>query len=67
MDAEQEQELKEKMELAGYEFELLPGEDDVLMIHVQGRLICGARYALSMSNKWLESIIDETVGITDGR
>jgi hypothetical protein len=64
MDAEQEQSLKEKLDEVGYpDFELLPGEDDVLMIHAQGHLICGALHALSMSNKWLEALIDETVGI----
>ncbi len=65
MTPEEKQELAEKLERVGYpEFGLSPGESDVLMIYVQDHLICGARYALSMSDKWLESLIDETVGAT---
>lgn len=63
MTPEQKQELTEKLERVGYsdEFELRPGEDKVLMIYVQDHFICGALYALSMSDKWLESLIDEEI------
>lgn len=62
MTPEQEQELSEKM--AGLEypaFEVLPGEEEVLMLHVQDRLICGALYALSMPDEQLKALIDETL------
>lgn len=62
MTPEQEQELSEKMVRIGYPtFEVLPGMENVLMLHVQERLICGALYALSMPDEQLKSLIDETV------
>lgn len=62
MTEEQEQALTEKMATLGYpDFEVLPGEDEILMLHTKGRLICGALYALSMDGAQLKALIDETV------
>jgi hypothetical protein len=62
MTPEQEQILTDKMAGIGYpDFDVMPGEDNVLMLHVQGRLICGTPYALSMPDEQLKTLIDETV------
>ena len=62
MTPEQEQALAETMTRIGYPgFEVLPGQEDVLMLHVQTHLICGVLYALSMSDEQLKALIDETV------
>lgn len=62
MTPDQEQSLTEKMTNLGYpDFELIPGEDDVLMLHAKDRLICGALYALSMADAELKALLDETV------
>lgn len=64
MSAEQEQALTEKMARIGYEsYEVLPGMEGVLMLHVQEKLIGGALYALSLSDGQLKLLIDETVAI----
>lgn len=64
MTEEQEQLLTEKLTRIGYPaFEVLPGMEDVLMLHVQDRLIGGALYALSLSDDDLKSLIDETVQV----
>lgn len=62
MTEEQEQALIEKMATLGYpDFEVMPGEDEILMLHTKGRLICGALYALSMDDGRLKALLDETV------
>jgi hypothetical protein len=42
-------------------FEVLPGEENVEMLYVQGKLICGVDYALSMPDEQLKALISETV------
>jgi hypothetical protein len=62
MTAEEKQALTEKLNHIGYStFETLPGEDDVLMLHVNGSFIGGALYALSLPGEQLKALIDETV------
>ena len=57
-----EQELTDKLAGLGYsDFELMPGEEDVLMLHIAGHLIGGALYALSLPDGQLKALIDETV------
>lgn len=64
MTPEQEQTFSEKLTRLGYPtFEVLPGEDDILMLYVDTRLICGAGYALSMTDEQLKALLDETVGV----
>lgn len=64
MTSEQEQALSEKLTSIGYPaFEMLPGEDSILMLHIADHLICGALYALSMPDEQLKSLIDETVTV----
>lgn len=64
MTEEQEQQLTEKLTRIGYSaFEVLPGEDDILMLHIQDRLIGGVLYALSLSDDDLKKLIDETVKV----
>lgn len=64
MTPEQEQLLTEKLASLGYPtFEVLPGEDQILMLHIDGRLICGALYALEMSDEQLKTLIDETLQV----
>lgn len=63
MATKQEKALAEKLTGLGYpDFETQPGEDEVLMFHVQGHFIGGALYALSMPDEQLKALIDETVG-----
>lgn len=62
MTEEQEQALTEKMTRLGYpSFEVLPEEENILMLHVDSHLICGALYALSLSDDVLNVLVDETV------
>jgi hypothetical protein len=57
----QEDELAKKLTRLGYaSFEVMPGEEDVLMLHVGGHLISGVEYALSLPDKQLKTLIDET-------
>ena len=68
MTAEQEQELTDKLTHIGYpDFEVLPGEDDVLMLHVQGHFIGGALYALSLPDEQLKALVDETMQVAGGQ
>jgi hypothetical protein len=68
MTSEQEQALTEKLARLGYpDFEVLPGEDEVLMLHIQDRLICGVLHALSLPDEALKSLIDETVQVAGGQ
>ena len=67
MTEEQEQRLTERLTSLGYpSFEVLSGEDEVLMLHVQDRLICGVLYALEMSDEALKALLDETVQVGQG-
>jgi hypothetical protein len=62
MTGEQEQDLTDKMTRIGYPaYDVLPGEEDVLMLHVQEHLIGGALYALSLPDEQLKALVDETV------
>lgn len=68
MDAEQEQELTDKLKRIGYpDFETSPGEDEVLMLYVQNHLIGGALYALSLPDDQLKALIDETMQVAGGQ
>lgn len=68
MTEEQEQALSEKLTSLGYPaFEIMPGEDAILMLHIDDHLICGALYALSMPEKLLKLLIDETVASGESR
>lgn len=56
-------ELKKKLKKLGYtDFEMKPGQEDVLMLHMQGCFICSVEYALGMPSEQLKALIDETVG-----
>jgi hypothetical protein len=56
--------LAEKLKRLGYpSFEVMPGEEDVLMLHVEGHLIGGAGYALALSDDALKALIDETLEV----
>lgn len=66
MTPEQEQLLTERLKDLGYpDFEIMPGEESVLILHIDGRLICGALYALSMPDEQLKALIDETVTVPE--
>ncbi len=72
MTPEQEQSLTEKLtQLECPDFEIMPGEDDVLMLYIQGSFICGALYALSLPDEQLKALIipliDETVQVAGGQ
>lgn len=59
MTEEQDKQLEEKMSRIGYpNFDVLPGQDDILMVFVNHRLICGAGYALTVSDDELKALID---------
>ncbi len=63
MATKQEKALTDKLAGLGYPgFETLPGEDSILMLHIQGLLICGVLYALSMPDEQLKALIGETIG-----
>ncbi|HEX2615456.1 MAG TPA: hypothetical protein VHL10_08170 [Nitrososphaera sp.] len=62
--AEANAELKKRLKKLSYtDFEMKPGQEDVLMLHVQGHLICSVAYALSMSDEQLKALVDETVQV----
>lgn len=64
MTDEQGQQLTEKLTRLGYPtFEVLPGQEEVLMLHIQSRLICGALYALSMEDEQLKALIADTLAV----
>jgi len=57
------EELAKKLKSLGYpDFEMMPGEDAIEMLYIQGKLICGVNHALSLSDEDLKALIDETVG-----
>lgn len=59
-----EQELTEKLTDLGYpDFQITPGEDELLMLFIDDHLICGVSYALSLSADQLKAFIDETVQV----
>lgn len=62
MTEEQDKQLEGKMGRIGYpDFDVLPGQDDILMIFVKHKLICGAGYALDISDDELKALIDGVV------
>lgn len=64
MAPEQEQALHEKLTQIGYpDFDVLPGEDDILMLYIKDHLIGGVDYVLSLSDDVLKTLIDETMGV----
>jgi len=68
MAPEQEQELHEKLTGSGYpDFQIEPGEDEIVMLRIKGLLICGVLYALSLPDEQLKSLIDETVQVAGGQ
>mgnify|MGYP001582815557 CR=1 FL=1 len=63
MATKQEKALTDKLTGLGYpDFQSLPGEDGILMLHINDQLICGVLYALSMPDEQLKALINETVG-----
>jgi hypothetical protein len=62
--AEANAELKKKLKKLGFtNFEMKPGQEDVLMLHVQGRFICSVEYALDMPSEQLKVLIAETLEV----
>lgn len=61
------QALNDKLAALGYTdgIETKPGQEDVLMLYMQGHLISGVDYALSMSDEQLKALVDETVQVTE--
>lgn len=54
----QEQELADKLKNLGYpEFEVMPGEDSVEMLYINGHLICSVAHALSLSDEDLKALV----------
>lgn len=59
--------LTSKLTRIGYpDATVQPGIDEVLMLHVQGRLISSVDYALSLPDEELKALIAETVQTTGG-
>lgn len=68
MSEEQNKALTEKLTRIGYSaFEVLPGEDAILMLHINGLFIGGALYALDLPDEQLKALIDETVQVAGGQ
>lgn len=65
MATKQDKALAEKLTRLGYTdgIETKPGQEEVVMLYVQGRLISGVDYALSLSDEALKTLIDETVQV----
>ena len=62
MASKQDKALKEKLTRLDYpDFKTEPGEEEVVMLHVQDHLICSVSYALEMSDEQLKALIEETV------
>ena len=62
MAAKKEQILTEKLTRINYpDFEVRAGEEDIPMLFIKDRLICGVLHALSLSDEDLQALIDETV------
>lgn len=68
--AQQQQEPDELMEkltrLGVSAYKVLPGIDNLAMLHIQGRLICGVELAAMLSDDELKSLIDETLQVKPG-
>lgn len=61
-----QEKLIERLATFGYTaVEFLPGEDGLLMLHVNGAFICNAEYALSLDDKALQSLIAETLAVKE--
>lgn len=68
MMPEQEQELAEKLKRLGYSsFEVMPGQDGIEMLYMQGKLICSVDYALSLPEEKLKELIDETLAVSEAQ
>ena len=64
MTPEQKQALTETLtRLGSPAFEVIPGEDEIPMLHIEGHFICGVLYALSLPDEQLKALIEETVQI----
>jgi hypothetical protein len=65
MTAKQGKALNDKLAALGYTegIETKPGQEDVLMLYVQGHLICSVSYALEMSDEQLKALLDETLEV----
>jgi hypothetical protein len=58
------EQLKEKLTRLDYpDFETAPGEENVVMLHIQSRLICSVTHAVALSDEALGGLIDETVRV----
>jgi hypothetical protein len=58
MTPDQEKVLTDKLNQLGHtEFEVLPGDDNILMLHINGHLICSVDHALSLSDDDLKTLI----------
>lgn len=57
--------IKEKLTALGYTdgIETKLGQENVLMLYIDGHLISGVEYALSLSDEALKAHIDETVQV----
>lgn len=57
-----ELELEEKLKCLDYpDFSIAPGQENILMLYMQDKLICSVNYALSLSDEDLKALIDETI------
>lgn len=66
LEPSEEQELASTLTRLGHPtFEVKAGMDDVLMLYVSGHLICGALYALSMTDEQVGALVDETLAVVD--
>lgn len=55
--------LTDKLKRLNYpDFETMPGEDKVLMLHIDDYFICSVDYACSLSDGDLLALIEETIG-----
>lgn len=58
MTPEQDQAIEEKMTDIGYpDFDIMPGEDEILMLYIKRQFICSVDYALSLPDEQLKALI----------
>lgn len=59
--------LASKLARIGYPVgTVVPGIDEVLMLHVRGQIISSVEYALALSDEQLKALIDETLAAAGG-
>lgn len=60
-------ELAQKLASLGHTtYKVLPGIDDLPMLHIKERLICGVELAAMLSDDELKDLIDETLQVAGG-